>query len=68
MDFSNAKTGLSGVYSTFKRSGLNLKDVKEQLNAQGGYQQNKQILHPHYFPIWGHGAGSYQADLLFLHH
>ena len=66
MDFSNAKNGLSGVYSTFKRSGLDLKNVKEQLNAQGGYQQNKQILHPHFFPIWGHGVGSYQADLLFL--
>ena len=66
MDFSNAKTGLSGVYSTFKRSGIGLKDVKEQLNTQGGYQQNKQIYRPHFFPIWGHGEGSYQADLLFL--
>lgn len=66
VDFANAKTGLSGIYSTYKRNNLKLVDVKNKLQEQNGYQINKQVLKTNYFPISGRGAGSYQADLMFL--
>lgn len=66
MEFQDPKTGLSGIYATYKRNKLKFKDVSNILHDNTGYQLNKQIKNTAYFPITGRGEGSYQADLMFL--
>ena len=66
IDFKDAKTGLSSINAIAKRSHEKYDKVKEELNAQDGYQVNKQINQVHYFPILGKGPGSWQIDLMFV--
>ena len=64
-DFKDPKTGLSSAYATYQRNGGKLKDVKNELVKQVGYQLNKQNKpRRHYFPIIGDGPGSWQIDLM----
>ena len=58
----NPKTGLSGVYSMYRRSrntseGQNkytLAQIKEMIQKQEAYQLNKQKVKTYYFPVVGH--------------
>jgi hypothetical protein len=65
MNYKDPKTGLSGVYATYRRFGGSIKETKKKLNDDSGYQINKQTGKVFYFPIRGRGVGSYQVDLMF---
>ena len=64
IEFKDPRYGLSNPYATFKRTNESLDFVKHNLLNDPGYQVNRQIK-PVYFPIIGHGSGSWQIDLLF---
>lgn len=65
--FYNPKTGLSGIYSMYKgQNQYTLKQIKEMIQNKEAYQLNKQKVKTYYFPVVGHGKGSYCADLMFL--
>lgn len=66
IDYNNVKTGLSSAYASYQRSGGKLKTVKDNVQTQSGYQLNKQKTTVNYFPIMGHGKGSWQMDLMFV--
>lgn len=65
--YYDTKKGLGSAYKIFKgQDKLKYDQVKELLKNQEPYQLNKQGTTTRYFPIVGHGIGSYQADLMFL--
>ena len=65
--YSDPKTGLSGSYATYKRNEGRVKDIKNNLIEQTGYQLNFQNRsRRNYFPIVGKGPGSWQIDLMFF--
>ena len=73
-NYYNPKTGLSGVYSMYRRSrntseGQNtytLAKIKEMLAKQEAYQLHKGRVKTYYFPVIGHGRNSFCCDLMFL--
>ena len=66
-DYYNPKKGLGSAYKYYKsQDKYTYKQIQEMLNNQEAYQLNKQGTKTYYFPIVGHGKGSYQADLMFL--
>ena len=64
VDFNDPRTGLSGTYALYKRHGGKLKNIKKAVDEQHGYQLNKTVAKPNFFPILGKGVGSWQIDLL----
>lgn len=65
--FYNPKTGLSGIYSMYKgQHEYTLQQIKDMIQNKEAYQLNKQKVKTYFFPIVGHGKGSYCADLMFL--
>ena len=50
-----------------RQLGFATKEVDAFLKAQEVAQLHKERgPRPHYFPVWGRGPGSYQADLMFM--
>ena len=65
-EYYNPRTGLGSAHKFYKsQSKLSYAEVKSMLAKQEAYQLNQQGGKVEYFPIWGRGAGSYQADLMF---
>ena len=66
-NYYNPKLGLSSAYKMYKgQHDLTFNQVKEKIAKYEPVQLNKQIGKIDYYPIVGHGKGSYQADLMFL--
>ena len=49
-----------------KKLGFKPKDIQTFVSKQEGKQLSKDQRGTEYFPVWGQGPGSYQADLMFV--
>ena len=67
--YYSPRTGLSSTafVKAAIRQGFSTKEVQEFLKRQEVGQLNREHnTARHYFPVWGYGPGSYQADLMFM--
>ena len=63
--YYDPRHGLGSSYKFYKsQNRYTYQQVKDMIAKQEAYQLNKQGRNV-YFPIWGHGDGSYQMDLMF---
>lgn len=53
-------------YDKAQELGFKTKDIEAFVEKQEGHQLTKDQRGTAYFPVWGHGPGSYQADLMFV--